>query len=112
MSLIYGRADDCAEFDQSHQGLSYHDEYSVLFCRSRFGCHVVGLPPSVVGLVRCGPSHAVGAVPLARDRHARRCLVKETPMTPALSLRLNALGLFAISAVLLFAFADQFLLSD
>jgi hypothetical protein len=28
-------------------------------------------------------------------------------MTPALSLRLNALGLFAISAVLLFAFAYQ-----
>ena len=33
-------------------------------------------------------------------------------MTPALSLRLNALGLFAISAVLLFAFADQFFLND
>ena len=33
-------------------------------------------------------------------------------MTPALSLHLNALGLFAISAVLLFAFADQFLLND
>jgi disulfide bond formation protein DsbB len=33
-------------------------------------------------------------------------------MTPALSLRLNALGLLAISAVLLFAFADQFFLGD
>ena len=33
-------------------------------------------------------------------------------MTPALSLRLNALGLFSIGAVLLFAFADQFLLND
>lgn len=33
-------------------------------------------------------------------------------MTPALSLRLNALGLFSISAVLLFAFVDQFLLND
>jgi disulfide bond formation protein DsbB len=33
-------------------------------------------------------------------------------MTPALSLRLNALGLFAISAVLVFAFADQFVLND
>jgi disulfide bond formation protein DsbB len=33
-------------------------------------------------------------------------------MTPALSLRLNALGLFSISAVLLFAFADQLFLKD
>jgi disulfide bond formation protein DsbB len=33
-------------------------------------------------------------------------------MTPALSLRLNALGLLAVSAVLVFAFADQFLLHD
>jgi disulfide bond formation protein DsbB len=33
-------------------------------------------------------------------------------MTPALALRLNALGLFAISAVLIFAFADQLLLHD
>jgi disulfide bond formation protein DsbB len=33
-------------------------------------------------------------------------------MTPALTGRLNALGLFAISAVLLFAFADQFILND
>jgi disulfide bond formation protein DsbB len=33
-------------------------------------------------------------------------------MTPGLSLRLNALGLFAISAVLLFAFADQLILND
>ena len=31
-------------------------------------------------------------------------------MTPALSLRLNALGLFSISAVL--AFVDQFVLND
>ncbi len=33
-------------------------------------------------------------------------------MTPALSLRLNALGLFSISAVLLFAFIDQSVLND
>jgi disulfide bond formation protein DsbB len=33
-------------------------------------------------------------------------------MTPALSLRLNAVGLLAVSAVLIFAFADQLLLSD
>jgi disulfide bond formation protein DsbB len=33
-------------------------------------------------------------------------------MTPALSLRLNALGLVAISAVLLVAFADQLFLND
>jgi disulfide bond formation protein DsbB len=33
-------------------------------------------------------------------------------MTPALSLRLNALGLLAISAVLIFAFADQLVLND
>jgi disulfide bond formation protein DsbB len=38
--------------------------------------------------------------------------VKEAFVTPALSLRLNALGLFAISAVLIFAFADQLLLHD
>jgi disulfide bond formation protein DsbB len=33
-------------------------------------------------------------------------------MTPALSLRLNALGLLAVSAVLIFAFADQLFLAD
>ena len=33
-------------------------------------------------------------------------------MTPELSLRLNAVGLLAVSAVLIFAFADQLLLSD
>jgi len=33
-------------------------------------------------------------------------------MTPALSLRLNALGLLAITAVLLVAFADQLVLHD
>jgi disulfide bond formation protein DsbB len=33
-------------------------------------------------------------------------------MTPALSLRLNAVGLLAISAVLIFAFADQLFLAD
>ena len=33
-------------------------------------------------------------------------------MTPTLALRLNALGLLAISAVLLFAFADQLIRSD
>jgi disulfide bond formation protein DsbB len=33
--------------------------------------------------------------------------VKEALVTPAVSLRLNALGVFAISAVLIFAFADQ-----
>jgi disulfide bond formation protein DsbB len=33
-------------------------------------------------------------------------------MTPALSLRLNAFGLFAISAVLLVAFADQIVLNE
>jgi disulfide bond formation protein DsbB len=33
-------------------------------------------------------------------------------MTPALSLRLNAVGLLAVSAVLIFAFADQLLLND
>jgi disulfide bond formation protein DsbB len=38
--------------------------------------------------------------------------VKEALVTPALSLRLNALGLFAISAVLLIAFADQLVLHD
>jgi disulfide bond formation protein DsbB len=38
--------------------------------------------------------------------------VKEAPVTPALSLRLNALGLLAISAVLIFAFADQLALND
>jgi disulfide bond formation protein DsbB len=38
--------------------------------------------------------------------------VKETIMTPALSLRLNALGLLAVSAVLIFAFADQLVMND
>ncbi|MBV9969428.1 MAG: disulfide bond formation protein B [Xanthobacteraceae bacterium] len=33
-------------------------------------------------------------------------------MTPALSLRLNALGLLAVCAVLTFAFADQLFLAD
>jgi disulfide bond formation protein DsbB len=33
-------------------------------------------------------------------------------MTPELSLRLNAVGLLAVSAVLIFAFADQFFLHD
>jgi disulfide bond formation protein DsbB len=33
-------------------------------------------------------------------------------MTPALSLRLNAVGLLAVSAVLIFAFADQLFLND
>jgi disulfide bond formation protein DsbB len=33
-------------------------------------------------------------------------------MTPTLSLRLNAVGLLAVSAVLIFAFADQLLLND
>ena len=33
-------------------------------------------------------------------------------MTPALSLRLNAVGLLAVSAVLIFAFADQLFLAD
>jgi disulfide bond formation protein DsbB len=33
-------------------------------------------------------------------------------MTPALSMRLNALGLLAVSAVLIFAFADQLVLND
>jgi disulfide bond formation protein DsbB len=33
-------------------------------------------------------------------------------MTPALSLRLNAVGLLAVSAVLMFAFADQLFLND
>jgi disulfide bond formation protein DsbB len=33
-------------------------------------------------------------------------------MTPALSLRLNAVGLLAVTAVLIFAFADQLFLDD
>jgi disulfide bond formation protein DsbB len=33
-------------------------------------------------------------------------------MTPGLSLRLNAVGLLAVSAVLIFAFADQLFLAD
>ncbi len=33
-------------------------------------------------------------------------------MTPGLSLRLNAVGLLAVSTVLIFAFADQFFLAD
>jgi disulfide bond formation protein DsbB len=33
-------------------------------------------------------------------------------MTPALSLRLNAVGLLVVSAVLIFAFADQLFLAD
>jgi disulfide bond formation protein DsbB len=33
-------------------------------------------------------------------------------MTPALSLRLNAVGLLAVSAVLIFAFADQLFFAD
>jgi len=33
-------------------------------------------------------------------------------MTPMLSLRLNAVGLLAVSAVLIFAFADQLFLND
>ncbi len=33
-------------------------------------------------------------------------------MTPAISMRLNALGLLAVSAVLLFAFADQIVYRD
>jgi disulfide bond formation protein DsbB len=33
-------------------------------------------------------------------------------MTPALSLRLNGVGLLAVSAVLIFAFADQLFLAD
>jgi hypothetical protein len=37
MSLIDRRADDCAGFDQKHERLSHHDEYSVLFGRSHFG---------------------------------------------------------------------------
>src|ERR1700722_5643939 len=37
---------------------------------------------------------------------------KGVPMTPELSLRLNAAGLLAVSVVLIFAFADQLFLKD
>jgi disulfide bond formation protein DsbB len=73
---------------------------------------MVGPPPNFIDLVRRESGHFVGAVSLARDRRARRCLVKGSFMTPEPSLRLNALGLLSISAVLLFAFVDQFLLND